>query len=183
MKSLNTIQKLSKIGRILSKIAFIGSIVGFCGCIVGLLSLNFGADNVIKIGGVTLHGLIMQESGYSLESIVAALSGWMIVCAGEAVLAKFAELYFRNEWKAGTPFTFAGARELLRLGILTIAIPTGCVVVGSIVEGIVAGFLDAAKATAMDVYFDNESSVMLGVTFLVVSLIFQYGAELEKGVS
>ena len=183
MKSLNMIQKLSKIGRILSKIAFIGFIVGFCGCIVGLLSLNFGADNLIKIGGVTLRDLIVRESGYSLESIGAAFSGWMVVCAGEAVLAKFAELYFRNEWEAGTPFTFAGARELLRLGILTIAIPTGCVVVGSIVEGIVAGFLDTAKATAMDSYFNNESSVMLGIALIVVSLIFRYGAELKEGDS
>lgn len=37
MKSLNTIQKLSKIGKVLSKIAFIFSVIGFCGCIAGLL--------------------------------------------------------------------------------------------------------------------------------------------------
>ena len=37
-------------------------------------------------------------------------------------------------------FTLAGAKELLRLGILTITIPTGCAVVGSIVEGIIARF-------------------------------------------
>ena len=29
--------------------------------------------------------------------------------AGQAVLAKFAETYFRNELQAGTPFTFGGA--------------------------------------------------------------------------
>ena len=33
MKSLNTIQKLSKIGRVLSKITFIFSVIGFCSCI------------------------------------------------------------------------------------------------------------------------------------------------------
>lgn len=128
MKSLNTIQKLSKIGKVLSKIAFIFSVIGFCGCIAGLLSLNFGNGRLIKIGGVTLHGLIPEEYGYNIKSITATLSGWLIVCAGEAVLAKFAESYFKNELKAKTPFTLAGAKKLLQLGILTITIPTACAV-------------------------------------------------------
>lgn len=138
MKSLDTIQKLSKIGRVLSKIAFLFSVIGFCGCIAGLLSLSFGNGSLIKIGGVTLHALISEEYGYNIKSITAALSGWMIICAGKAVLSKFAEVYFKNELKAETPFTLVGAKGLLLLGILTLAIPTGCAVAGSIVEGIIA---------------------------------------------
>ena len=180
MKSLDTIQKMSKIGKFLSKIAFIFSVIGFCGCIVGLLSLSFGNDSLIKIGGVTLHGLVSEEYGYNIKSISATLSGWMIVCAGEAVLAKFAEVYFKNELKAETPFTLAGAKELLRLGILTLTIPTGCAVVGSIVEGIIAGFMKVEKAAAMDMYFDNESSIVLGIMFILGSLLCRYGAELRE---
>ena len=160
MKSLNTIQKLSKIGKVLSKIAFIFSVIGFCGCIAGLLSLNFGNGRLIKIGGVTLHGLIPEEYGYNIKSITATLSGWLIVCAGEAVLAKFAESYFKNELKAKTPFTLAGAKKLLQLGILTITIPTACAVAGSIAEGIIAGFMKVKQTEAMDMYFDNESSIV-----------------------
>lgn len=62
MKSLVTIQKLSKVGSVLSKIAFIFSIIGFCGCIAGLLSLQIGNGGLIKIGGVTLHGLISRST-------------------------------------------------------------------------------------------------------------------------
>ena len=87
MKSLHTIQKLSGIGKVLSKIAYIFAVIGFCGCIAGLLSLRFGNGGLIKIGGVTLHGLISQEFGYNIKSIAAALSGWLIVCAGEAALS------------------------------------------------------------------------------------------------
>lgn len=182
MKSLSTIQRLSKIGKVLSKIAFIFSVIGFCGCIAGLLSLSFGNGSLIKIGGVTLHGLISSDYGYNIKSITAALSGWMVICAGEAVLAKSAEVYFKNELTAGTPFTLAGAKEMLRLGILTLAIPTGCAVVGSIVEGIIAGFMKVEQAAAMDLYFDNESSIALGVMFIVISLLCRYGAELiENG--
>ena len=180
MNTLNTIQKLSKIGRVLSKIAFVFSVIGFCGCIAGLLSLCFGNGSLIKIGGVTLHALISEEYGYNIKSIGAALSGWLVVCAGEAVLARFAEVYFKNELNAGTPFTLAGARELLRLGILTLAIPTGCAVAGSIVEGIIAGFMKVEQAAAMDVYFDNESSIVLGIMFILGSLLCQYGAELRE---
>ena len=141
MKSLQTIQKLFKIGKILSRIAFIFSVIGFCGCIAGLLSLSFGNGSLIKLGGVTLHQLISKEYGYNIKGITASLSGWLIVCAGEAVLAKFAEVYFQNELQAETPFTLAGAKELLRLGILTITIPTGCAVAESIVEGVIIGFM------------------------------------------
>lgn len=182
MKSLNTIQTLSKVGKVLSKIAFIFSVIGFCGCIAGLLSLSFGNGSFIKIGGVTLHGLISEEYGYNIKSITAALSGWLIICAGEAVLAKFAEIYFKNELNAGTPFTSAGAKELLRLGILTIAVPVGSAIAGSIAEGIVAGFMKVEKAAAMDMYFDNDAAIVLGVMFILGSLLCRCGAELKEHV-
>lgn len=181
MKSLKKIQTLSKIGKVLSKIAFIFAIVGFCGCIAGLLSLNLGNGSLIQIGGVTIHGLIENSMDYNINSICAALSGWMIICAGEAVLAKFAAVYFGNELKAGTPFTFAGAKELLRLGIMTIAIPIGCAVVGSIIEGIVGSFMKVTKDFAADLYFDNEGSVALGVMFIIMAMLCRYGAELTEG--
>lgn len=180
MKSLDTIQKLSKIGRVLSKIAFLFSVIGFCGCIAGLLSLSFGNGSLIKIGGVTLHALISEEYGYNIKSITAALSDWMIICAGKAVLSKFAEVYFKNELKAETPFTLVGAKGLLLLGILTLAIPTGCAVAGSIVEGIIAGFMQVEKAEAMDIYFDNAASIALGIMFILGSLLCRYGAELKE---
>lgn len=179
MKSLHTIQTLSRLGKVLSKIAFILSVIGFCGCIAGIISLSVGVGGLIKLGGVALHGIIANDYGNSIQSVGAALSGWLIVCAGEAVLAKFAELYFKNELSAGTPFTLAGAKELMRLGILTLAIPTGCAVAGSIAEGIVAGFMDVERAAAMDLRFDNEASIVLGVMFLLMALLCRYGAELK----
>lgn len=63
MKSLHIIQKIFRIGRVLSKIAFVFSVIGFCGCVAGLLSLNLGGRNLIKIGGVTLRGLVDLRHG------------------------------------------------------------------------------------------------------------------------
>ena len=107
-------------------------------------------------------------------------SAWADVCAGEAALAKFAESYFRNEQKAETPFTSAGAKELLRLEILAIAVLTGCAMAGSIAEGILAGFMQVENTVAMDRYMDNEASIVLGIMFLFGSLLCRYGAEMRE---
>lgn len=122
-KNYKVLQTIVKIGKILSKVAFVFSIIGICGCFVGLLSNVFGSSKVFKIGGVTIYGLLADFDAYNVKSISATLVAWLIVCMGEAVLAKFAELYFRNAEAFGTPFTHTGARELRRLGIMMIVIP------------------------------------------------------------
>ena len=181
MNTLEPIQKLAKLGKVLSRIAFVFAVVGVCGCVAGLLSVCFGSGLPIKLGNVTLHGLIDADYGSNIKSITATLYGWLIVCAGEAVLARFAACYFRNELAAGTPFTQAGAQELLRLGILTLALPVGCAVAGRIVEGMVAGSLAVEKAAGVDLALGSEASVVLGVMFLLGALLCRHGAELGRG--
>lgn len=180
MKTLKTVQTLSKIGKVLSKIAFVFAIIGFCGCIAGLISINLGNGSLIKIGGVTLHGIIANDSGYNIKSISAALVAWLIVCSGEIALSWFAKRYFTNEQLAETPFTQSGATELKRLGILTICIPLGTSIVADIVQAVPAGMLNVTADFATDICFDNETFIALGVMFIVISLLCRYGAELEE---
>lgn len=177
MKTLRTIQKLSKAGKILSRIAFVLALVGFCGCIAGLISVRWGNGSVIRWGGVTLHGILSHSDAYDLKTVAAALTGITFVCAGEAVLAWFAMRYFQNELKAGTPFTLSGAKELLRLGILTCAVPLGSAMAASIAEGIVSSYLLAARDSYSDIFFNNDGSIALGVMFIIMSLLCRYGAE------
>lgn len=172
--------KTFKDRKIIRKIVFIVSVIGFCGCIAGLVSVQLGSGGVTKIGGVTLHSLIDGDYGYNIKSIAAALSGWLVICAGEAVLAKFAETYFKNELKAGTPFTSTGAKELMRLGVLTIVIPVVSAAVGSMAEEIMVGFLKIEKAAALDLYFNHETSVMLGIMLIIGALLCRCGAELMQ---
>ena len=97
-----------------------------------------------------------------------------------AILSKFAEIYFKNELKSESPFTLDGAKELLRLGILTLAIPTGCAVAASIAEGIINGLMKVKKTAVTDMYFDHAASITLGVMFIVMSTLCRYGAEIKK---
>ena len=108
MKTLNNIQKLSKIRKVLSRLVFVFCIIGFCGCIVGILSMALGAPT-LKIGGVTLKSILSIEAGVTTGTAYAAMAAGMILCAGEAVLAKFAEHYFKRELADGT----AKAQDLL----------------------------------------------------------------------
>lgn len=177
MKTLTIIQKLSKIGRILSRILFIFCILGFCGSIVGIASMALGAPT-LKIGGITLKSILQIEAGVTAGRLYAAMVAGMILCAGEAVLAKFAEHYFRRELADGTPFDFGGARELMRLGILTICIPIGTQVLAEIVCAVMEQTLYGAAPFQPD----HSSSVALGVMFIVMSLGCRYGAELREEV-
>lgn len=181
-RNYKILQKIAKIGKTLSKIAFVVSLIGVGGCLVGLLSNIFGSGNVFKIGGVAIYGLLADFDAYNVKSISAALAAWMVVCVGQAVLAKFAELYFRNVETAGTPFTLAGAIELRRLGIMMIFIPIVSVVLAEILQAIMTGFMNVLPDGWSYLNFDNEASVIVGVLFIVGSFLCGYGAELLEGV-
>ena len=176
MKTLNNIQKLSKIGKVLSRIVFIFCIIGFCGCIVGIISMALGTPT-LKIGGVTLESILSIEAGVTAGTAYAAMAAGMILCAGETVLSKFAEHYFKRELADGTPFNLGGAKELMRLGIFTICIPIGTQIIAEIVYAVMEQTLRGVAPLQLD----HSGSVALGVMFIVISLICRYGAELREG--
>ena len=180
MKSLKTIQKLYQIAKVLSQIAFVCAIIGFCGCILGMITAAFGSSEVLKLGGVTLHSAIEIGGEQTFGVMNATLCGWMLICAGEAVLAWFAKHYFAAELDAGTPFTKAGAKELQRLGILTVCIPLGCAIAAAIVSEIVAGLQNVSLDASLNPVFDEGTSIALGVMFILASLLCSHGAELTE---
>lgn len=174
MKELNIIQTLAKIGKVLSKIIYICSIVSLCICIVGIISVATGFG-VIELGGITLKSIISDNFGLEMGTIYAYLAAGIVSCIGEIILAKFAIHYFERELADGTPFTFDGAKELLRLGILTICIPLGTYIAAKIVYAIVSAFTD--NVNSFDI--SSDISVSLGVTMIVISVICKYGATLN----
>lgn len=175
-KTLTTIQILFKLGKILSTIAFVCSVVAASLGLAGIICLAVGAENAFQLGGVTIHSIVDNKAGMTTDQMISALSVWLIVIVAEAVLAWFAKTYFKRELSAGTPFTLEGAKELTRLGILTIVLPLGANVVAAIVNGILAEFL----SNIWNLDLDNGGSVSLGIMFLVLALVCRYVAELEK---
>lgn len=124
-KTLDTIQTLSKIGRVLSKIVFIFSLIGAIGCAAGILSVRFLPES-IQLGKTTIQGLVELTDKLTPAVAYAAMITAEILCVGEAILAEIAERYFKREIADGTPFTFDGAKALQRLGIMMIVASLLC---------------------------------------------------------
>lgn len=92
----------------------------------------------------------------------------------EVILLRLTHGYFKSEHTDGMPFTETGAQRLKKRGICFIWIPT----------------VDIAVSEAAVVWQDvnmtetatNFGGVVTGITLIRVSVIFRYGAELEKKV-
>lgn len=177
-KTLKTIQVLAKIGRVLSLIVFIACIVGASGCVLGLITFILGVGE-ITIDGVTLKSILEIEAGISQETLYIVMIGAVFACASEAVVAKFAEIYFKNEIAKGTPFTFEGQKELFRLGIISIAVPLGCDIVVGIIQGILLVIFTSATQTEISV----TATIGYGVAFLITSLLIRYSLEKDLEAS
>ena len=173
-KTLNTIQTLSKIGKILSKIVFIFCIVGMSLCLVSVITMALGFEGAFKLGGVTINSIIGEAANVSADTIYATMVLGLVSCIWEAVIAKYSEDYFANELKAGTPFTFNGAKEMLRLGIITISVSIG----GEIASSIILSIMKKRMEVNPEFELDSIGSVTIGIMFIVISLIFKYGAEI-----
>ncbi len=174
MKSLKIIQTLSKIGKIISKIVYICCIVGVCGCVVGFIGLVCGAE-AVKISGKSLEVILMQEADMTIGTLYASIFAGLFLCIGELVISKFAEGYFDKELIDGTPFTFDGAKRLFKLGLITVCVSIGAVILAEIAQGIICGIVSDAVALSLD----NSDSVGLGIAFIIISVIFKHGAEIS----
>ena len=172
-KTLESIQTISKVGKVLSNIAFVFCLVGAILCAVGIATV--GVPDNLKVGGVTIHPLIGGLEGIGTGAAYAAMASGIILCAAAAVLSKLYVRYFDNELAAGTPFTFEGASELLRLGICTICIPLGAIIVAGICQAVIGS--DISRVA--EVSIDGSTSIGLGIAIIVMSLVCKHGAEIS----
>ena len=170
MNTLQTIQKTFRVFHVLAKIAFIFSIVGAALCAVGALCAVSG----LTVGtGLTVFGQpVMSFGSSSVNYALAALLSDMVILIGDAILLGFTGRYLALEQAEGTPFSENGANSLRRLGIRYIYIPIVTAVIASVI--IVA--FDAEPGRDIS----NLPELTTGIAFILTSLIFRYGAELEQ---
>lgn len=169
-KTLKTIQILSKIARIISKIIFIITLVCAIICLAGIFMLALAQS----IPSINIDSIVSNATGADIAVAYFSCFVGVIACVFECILAKFAEIYFKNEIAAGTPFTYEGSKEILRLGILALALPLGSSIISSIVHGIFSLFSVAVRNMPLD----SSASLDMGIVFILASFIFKYGADI-----
>ena len=164
-KTLNTIQTIVKVARIIAKIVFVLCIIGAVGSVLGL-----GA--IIAAGGIIEEYVeLIPYSANSGELYFACIIA-CISCVAEAVLAHLAIKYFDRELLEGTPFTFGGSKELFKLGIINIAVAVGIGILQGIVYVILWVYFPELEGTT-----DYNASIGTGLAMMLLSLVFKYGAE------
>jgi len=175
-KTLNTIQKVARVGKILSKIVCIFSIVGAVFCLIGAVSLAITDVDTFKIGDVTIHSIVENNANMTVGTMLSRLAVGAILCIGEVIVARKAVKYFKNEIEAGTPFTFDGAKELKKLGIFTIWFPIVIMILADIAYLVINEMYESVA----DLKIDSYVSIGTGIAFIIVSLLCKYGAEMAE---
>lgn len=174
MNSLTAIQKTFRVFQVLAKVAMILSFVWAGLAVLGLLC------GAVWYSGGTLVGadqetLLSLTSADSLNRMIGTLLTETVLALTDGTLFLFAFRYFRQEQADGTPFTQSGADQIRRLGIRTIVLP------------LVAAILSAVFCKLFDVTdppdWSNLPSLTMGLVLILASLVFRYGAELEKRCS
>ena len=171
MKSLQTVQKTFRVFQVLTKIAFIFSVVGASICAVGALCAVtwYNGGEVFSLFG---EPVTIFASGKGLNQTLAVLLSDLVYLTADAILLAFAGRYFKVEQAEGTPFTENGANLIRKLGIRCIWMPIVAIVMASVITVC----LGAERRGDIS----NLPSVVTGIVLILASVIFRYGAELEK---
>lgn len=170
MKSLETIQKTFSVFKILSKVAIIISFV-----VVGVSILGMSCAMVWENGGTVVglekDAMMSMTETSSFNEIICYMLSDTVFALTDGILALFAFLYFKAELEDGTPFTQNGAARIKRLGIQTIVLP----LVAEIISEVIYSCFGLKHAND----WGSGVAVVLGITLILASLVFRYGAELE----
>ena len=96
----------------------------------------------------------------------------MVILIRDSILLGFTGRYLALEQAEGTPFTENGANTVRKLGIRYIYIP--------IVTAVIATVIITAFDVGYEGNISNLPELTTGIVLIITSLIFRYGAELER---
>ena len=163
--NLKVIQTTSRVLEIICKVIFILCMVGAICATVGvvLLSLSYIFPKLVD--------KIQDESGRRVFQLIGDCLVGVVVSIEGIIVSKAHKDYFAMEQKDGTPFTFEGAKAFRTLGIMNIVAP----LVAMVVAAIISAIFDCWSDIRLDVSFG------LGISMILLSFVFAYGAEKEQG--
>lgn len=169
MKSLEVIQKIVKVLKILAKIAYIFCIIGAVASAIGAASL-FAIDENSEIWKKALEAI--QPDTIDLAAVRCTCLTGVFVCAAGAVLSWFSKRLFEDELAAGTPFDRNICKDVLKVGIIYLAV--------SVVSGIIIAIIYACFN--LDADGSGFSGFTTGIVYIICWLLCRYGADVKEGV-
>ncbi len=166
MKSLERVQKLSKIISIFVQIIFVCCIVALVGSVLGILSVAIIGKDPAVWAQISRDA----QTTVTFDMLMCYCIVGAILSAGEIALYYYVKEFYKKELTIGTPFNKEIVRDMQKIGILHIAIPLGTLILSSIVMAIFR----------VDVDFANIGDLTIGLVYLALSFVFDYGADLRN---
>lgn len=165
MESLKNVQKISKVLKILAKIVFICSIVACACCAISIpIIAVLGKDPQMY------QWLIEAGEDYSYKRALCDVVTGTVATGFAIALYALVVRFYDTELKIGTPFDPIVVKKMRKLGWLHIILPICSVVAVAIVGA-------CFKIDVSDML--GESGIVIGIVYLIVSFVLQYGADLK----
>lgn len=167
MKSLNVIQTICKVLKILTTIVFVFCIIGASMSFVGAIAL-FCVNEESTFWQEAMKYL--SETPVNLNYARCSSVGSVVTCSISAIIMGFAKRFYADEIAAGTPFDRTICKKMLKEGILYLSLSVVSVIVTAIVYA------------CFDVPYEgsNYSGFGTGIMFVLCWIICSYGADVKE---
>lgn len=174
MKSLNRIQILIKICRIVCYILFGCFIAGVAGCVLGMIILNFVKD--INLGNGTTITTELAKNGITINGCYAMMAAGIVGCGVGIFLSIYTANFFKKILDEGTPFKRSIVKETRIVGLVNVLVN----IAASILIGIGFGIAKAIDPGIGKLANYSGVSITFGIILLLISLFIDYPVELEE---
>lgn len=165
MKSLDRVQTIAKVLKILSMIVFVCSIVILSILSILLIVFCFVGNNVEFVNFFARMGL-----PYEFNTVLCALICLILQFIGSIIIYSKVVRFYKLELELGNPFDKPLIKEMRKVGVWRIVLP---IVLSVIIATITACFGLSLNMSAL-------SGVTMGIVYLIVSCILEYGSEMKK---
>ncbi|MBE6984235.1 MAG: hypothetical protein E7434_01225 [Ruminococcaceae bacterium] len=138
---------------------------------LGLLETVF-SESSRPIARFMLEEYLGYNARLSLTELRVILIGSIVAAVAEILVLLFLSRYFKHELKAGSPFTFEGAKELLWVGIKALIIFAVAMAICCVTRLIAFGNTDLPEIETEMFQVSRH-----GAELILLSLLLRFGAE------
>lgn len=178
MKSLQRVQKIMSVLKVLSAVVFVFSIIGASICLITTLIIaSLGSESTVVKEVVNQYiesGLLPQgiSSKEVYNLLLATMMSSTLLCISEAIIYYFVKGMYNYAVEIGTPFDKTLVMKIRRIGKLRIFVSLATLIICAIIISIMS------KNTSQ-ITLSNSSSIIMGILYLIIACFLDYGSDIN----
>ena len=178
MKSLQRVQKIMSVLKVLAKVIFIFSIIGaVLSLLMTLIIASLGSESEVieeVIKQYVDNGLLPQgtNSKEVYQLMMATMMSSTLLCISEAIIYYFVKGMCNYAVEIGTPFDKTLVMKMRKIGKLRIIISIVTLIVCAIIISITVN-------GSNDISLSNSSSIIMGILYLIIACFLDYGSDIN----